>query len=207
MIPYINDDQANAATKSPHLKLLFRLLKFAILDESAEELEWYVPAALLPSDLQQFLNVMDQFIESPIDLDGKKAADMLSKKRRKRRARRAPSESEASGNEDEPKRKKKKEKKKKEEKQYKSAQFVEDSDLEGEELEAFFAKEKALREKMALAAATAGKETATMRARGTKKRRRKNDKTRKREDQNMDAGEAEVCIWVGVMCLPLQEQL
>ena len=33
VIPYINDEQANAATKDPHLKLLFRLVNFFIRDE------------------------------------------------------------------------------------------------------------------------------------------------------------------------------
>lgn len=30
-----NDDRSQAATKNPHLKLLFRLLNFAITDQSA----------------------------------------------------------------------------------------------------------------------------------------------------------------------------
>jgi replication fork protection complex subunit Tof1/Swi1 len=33
VIPYLSDEQADAATKNPHLKLLFRLAKFFILDE------------------------------------------------------------------------------------------------------------------------------------------------------------------------------
>ena len=33
VIPYVNDEQADAATKDPHLKLLFRLLSFAVLAE------------------------------------------------------------------------------------------------------------------------------------------------------------------------------
>lgn len=33
VIPYISEDQAEAATKNPNLKLLFRLSKFYILDE------------------------------------------------------------------------------------------------------------------------------------------------------------------------------
>ena len=34
VIPYLTDEQANAVTKNPHLKLLFRLLSFAVLDDS-----------------------------------------------------------------------------------------------------------------------------------------------------------------------------
>jgi hypothetical protein len=33
VIPYISDEQANAATKNPQLKLVFRLISFFILDE------------------------------------------------------------------------------------------------------------------------------------------------------------------------------
>lgn len=33
VIPYISDEQAEAATKNPHLKLLFRLVSFFVLDE------------------------------------------------------------------------------------------------------------------------------------------------------------------------------
>jgi hypothetical protein len=33
VIPYVTDEQADAVTKNPQLKLLFRLCKFYILDE------------------------------------------------------------------------------------------------------------------------------------------------------------------------------
>jgi replication fork protection complex subunit Tof1/Swi1 len=33
VIPYVSDEQADAATKNPQLKLVFRLLAFYILDE------------------------------------------------------------------------------------------------------------------------------------------------------------------------------
>ncbi|KDQ56583.1 hypothetical protein JAAARDRAFT_79123 [Jaapia argillacea MUCL 33604] len=177
LIPYISDQQADAASKNPYLKLVFRLLKFAILDEvlnvcaDEDELQWFVPSTLLPSDLQSSLNVIDQFLKNPMDLGGKKASDMLSKKARRRRRRRSPSpnsDDESDILDDKPK--KKREKKKKEEKQYKSAQFIEDSDVDDETLHAFFEKEQQLREKTALAAVD-GK-LATMRATGTKKRRK-----------------------------------
>lgn len=34
VIPYVSDEEANAATKDPYLKLVFRLVKFSVLDES-----------------------------------------------------------------------------------------------------------------------------------------------------------------------------
>ena len=33
VIPYVNDEEADAANKNPHLKLLFRLCNFKIMDE------------------------------------------------------------------------------------------------------------------------------------------------------------------------------
>ena len=72
-----------------------------------------------------------------------------------------------------PRRKKKKEKKKKETEQYKSAQFIEDSDEEYGDIEAFLEKEKAMREKAARAAEAGGGRIGTMKPTGTKKRRRK----------------------------------
>lgn len=95
---------------------------------------------------------------------------MLSKTRRRRTARHTTSDAEDDEEGDE-KQRKRREKKKKEAKEYKSAQFIEDSDMEDDVLEAFFAKEKALREKMALVSAESGK-LATMKSKGTKKRRR-----------------------------------
>ncbi|OAX37898.1 timeless-domain-containing protein [Rhizopogon vinicolor AM-OR11-026] len=172
LIPYISDELAEAATKNSTLKLMFRLLKFTIHDEDGDEIQWIVPAPIIPSELQSSFNVIDQFLRNPIDLDGKKASQLLTKKARRRRRRRSPSNSDDELAEAEEPTRKRREKKKKEEKQYKSAQFIEDSDAEYGDMEAFLEKEKALREKAASAAAQSGK-VVTMRATGTKKRRRK----------------------------------
>ena len=190
-IPYINDEHAEAATKNARLKLIFRLLDFTILAEGtlrvsgydsrlfqltvsvdADELQWVVPSLIVPSVLRERLNVVDQFLKNPIDLEGKKVSEMLSKKTRRRRRRRSPSlGSDVELPDDEPRRHKM-EKKKKEEKKYKSAQFIEDSDEEYGDMEAFLEREKLVREKTARAAAESGK-IATMRATGAKKRRKK----------------------------------
>lgn len=137
----------------------------------ADELEWYIPAAIVPSDLQRSLNVINQFLANPLDLGGKQASHLLSKKRQRRRRRRSPSPESKNGDSSEDEAPKK-EKKRKEKQQYKSAQFIEDSDAEYGDMEAFLEREKALREKTALAAATSG-HIATMKPTGTKKRRRK----------------------------------
>ncbi|KAG9310160.1 timeless protein-domain-containing protein [Chiua virens] len=171
-IPYINDEHAAAATKNARLKLKFHLLDFTIREQEAEELQWVVPASIVPAVLQERLNVVDQFLKNPIDLEGKKASELLSKKTRRRRVRRSLSlGSDAELLDDEP-RPRRREKKKNEEKQYKSAQFIEDSDEEVGDMEAFLEREKVLREKTARAAAESGK-IATMRPTGTKKRRKK----------------------------------
>lgn len=140
-------------------------------------MEWYVPSTISVAELQRTLNVINQFLETPFDLDGKGVSSLLNKKRRRRR-RRSPSpdsDEDALLSGDVPRRKKRKEKATKEKAQYKSAQFIEDSDEEYGNMEAFLDKERAQRAKAALAAATAGltNRPVTMKAAGTKKRRRK----------------------------------
>lgn len=138
-------------------------------------MEWCVPASLIPSQLQGSLNVIAKFLATPIDLDGKKASSLLSKKNRRKRRAPVSSDEDDGGlpdsDEDEPhvKKKLRKEKKKREEVQYKSAEFIEDSDAEYGDMEAFLLKEIELRARTAAAAAASGK-LGTMKATGTKKR-------------------------------------
>ncbi|KAJ6588221.1 timeless protein-domain-containing protein [Mycena capillaripes] len=183
-IPYGNDEEANAASRNPHVKLLFRLAKFTLMPEEpdASELEWFVGADVPPADLQRTLKVIDQFLATPINLDGKKASELLTKTRRTRRARspspdsdgEASDEAENSDSDAPKKRKKRKEKEKERPKQpeFKSAQFIEDSDGEYGDIDAFLEKEKEMRERAALEAAETGKNP-TMKPTGTKKRRKK----------------------------------
>ena len=42
VIPYINDEHADAATKNPQLKLVFRLISFFILDEGTHTIKFMV---------------------------------------------------------------------------------------------------------------------------------------------------------------------
>ena len=209
VIPYVSDEEAEAANKNPHLKLLFRLISFKIMDEGkhliahhdhllirfamsdAEELEWYIPSVVLPTQLQSSLNIINQYLETPIDLQGKKAADMLTKKKRRRRRRRSPTPD--PDGDDDVQLRKKKEKRQKEKQQYKSAEFIVDSDAEMGDMEEFLAKERALRQKTSALAAATGH--GGMRARGTKKRRRKGKddkggkKRRKRGIDNDEGGD------------------
>jgi replication fork protection complex subunit Tof1/Swi1 len=151
-----------------------------------EEPVWYVPAGLAPSELQSILVVIDQFLETPYDLNGKKASELLSKPRRRRR-RGSPSPVGELPSDD-GLRKKKKEKKMKEKEQYKSALLIEDSDAEYGDIKAFLEREKSLRERTARFAAENGR-TGTMKSTGTKKRRKKADigvgKKRKGNDQSV----------------------
>jgi replication fork protection complex subunit Tof1/Swi1 len=110
--------------------------------------------------------VISQFLKNPINMDGKKASELLSKRRRHRR-RRSPSQ-DTVGDEV----KKKREKKKKEKQEYKSAELIADSDMEDDDLEAFLEKEKVLRDRVARDT-TEGGRLGTMKATGTKKRRKK----------------------------------
>ncbi|KZV75695.1 timeless-domain-containing protein [Peniophora sp. CONT] len=171
LIPYINDDQAQAATRNPNLKLLLRLVHCYVQDEDADELDWYIPAGISVPELQTVLNVITQFQENPLDLKGQKPSQLLQKKRRRRV--RAPAASDGSGSDsDADLRAARRKKRKKEEKAYKSAEFVVDSDDEEDDA-AFFAREAALRERTARIAAESGHAMAsgTMRKTGTKKRK------------------------------------
>ena len=66
----------------------------------ADELEWYIPSTILPKDLQRCLNTINQYLETPIDLEGRKPAELLQKKRRRRTRRKQP-ESDAESDADE----------------------------------------------------------------------------------------------------------
>ncbi|KAG8990291.1 Topoisomerase 1-associated factor 1 [Tulasnella sp. JGI-2019a] len=190
MIPYVNQEKADAATKDANLKLVFRLCHFFVTDEDAEELEWYVPAAILPDELQTSLDVIEQFLKNPLDLNGKKAADMLSKKRKPGRTRRSKRKanddsglSDGGGggdgddddlSEGERRHKKiKRAKKKAEEKQFLSAEFIEDSDADLGNDEEFYAKEQELRDRAKKAAETGDATLSNMAKTGTKKRKKK----------------------------------
>lgn len=153
----------------------------------ADELEWYIPAGIDLPDLQRPLTVIEQFEKSPLELNGKRASQLLQKRRRPRRRRRQPSSSDSdeeggSSDSDAPR---KAARKARERETYKSAQFIEDSEGEYErDIDAFFAREAELRKRTALSAASAAdgqqgqeqeqrhRHLGTMRATGTKKRRR-----------------------------------
>ncbi|KZT54478.1 timeless-domain-containing protein [Calocera cornea HHB12733] len=177
------DGQQDAATKNPHLKLMFRLVKFQARDEVADPMEWYCPATILPSEMEESIKVIDHFLANPFDLDGKKATTLLKKKPKKRRRRNLDDEMAELFSDDEVPRKRR-EKRNKEKQQYKSAQFIQDSDGDEEAEEAFFRKEAELRAKMAEVAEQTGN---TMRATGTKKRKKKGEDSRKKRRKTGDA--------------------
>ncbi|KAJ7056867.1 timeless protein-domain-containing protein [Mycena amicta] len=211
LIPYKDDDEAKAATGNPQLKLLWRLAKFTQMDEVDGELEaqWFVGKDVPPADLQRTLKVVEQFLNTPINLQGKKASELLTKTSQRRRAPVTSSSSSDSGDaetsssaadsdgEGEGKKRKKKKKKrgdgddgggdasdgerrKRKQKQkpkkpppeFKSAQFIEDSDEEYGAMDEFLAREKEMRERIEKMATETGK-SAGMRETGTKKRKKK----------------------------------
>ncbi|KAJ7856566.1 timeless protein-domain-containing protein [Mycena leptocephala] len=172
LIPYRSDDDANAASRDPQVKLLFRLAKFTLMPEEPDtsELQWFVGADVPPADLQRTLKVIDQFLATPINLDGKKASELLTKTRRTRRARSPspdsdgdPSDGAENSDSDAPK----KRKRGKRRNRLNSPNSNSDGDID-----AFLEKEKEMRERAVREAAETGKNP-TMKATGTKKRRKK----------------------------------
>jgi replication fork protection complex subunit Tof1/Swi1 len=157
-----------------------------LLATDADELEWYVPAAITPRDLQTTLGVVRKYVAAPFEVDGKQASALLKKKAiRRRRRRSSPSDSDADGDAegdvDDEKKKARKGKRKKEKEVYKSAATIADSDEEYADMDAFLEKEKALREKTARIQGDGGR-LPTMKSAGTKKR------TRPREAADKAAG-------------------
>ena len=153
----------------------------------SDEPQWYIPAGIELPDLQRSLTVIEQFETTPLDLEGKRAAQLLRKmrqtRRRRRRRRTTTTASDSEGetkdddddddDDDDEERKRKVARKAREQEKYMSAQFIEDSDEEyGRDIEGFFAREAALRERTALAAIDSLSHIGTMRPTGTKKRRR-----------------------------------
>jgi hypothetical protein len=161
------------------LRVLFNIFLFfgeigLDLDVS-DEPQWYIPAGIDPSDLQRSLTVIEQFEKAPLDLEGKRAAQLLHKKRRSRRRRTEGEAKDDDDDDDDDGRKQHKvARKAREREKYMSAQFIEDSDEEyGRDIEEFFAREAAVRERTALAAIDSLSHIGTMRPTGTKKRRRR----------------------------------
>lgn len=150
---------------------------------------------MLPTQLQRNLNIINQYLETPIDLEGKKPAELMKRKSRRRTRRKREATPDPDASDDELQRKKR-EKRRKEKQVYKSADFIVDSDAEMGDMDEFLAKERALRLKISARAAATG-QSGTMRAHGTKKRRRKGKddkggkKRRKRNAQQGEDGDAD----------------
>ena len=132
-----------------------------------DDLQWYVPAGILPEELQRCIDVIRNLLENPVDLEGKKPQEMLNKTKKRTRARRYVEGEEAEGEEAESR----KARRRKEEKEYKSAQFIKDSDFDPEEDAKFYTKERELRER-AKKAALEGGQGSLMLSTGTKKRKK-----------------------------------
>lgn len=146
-------------------------------------MEWICPASKQPGELQRCLTLIGNFLLDPLDLNGKKALQMVSKVTKRKKRRTAP-DGYGSLQDDDPdglgveRGNKRKAKRQKENQHVLSAQLIEDSDAELGDDDAFFAAEAALRARMAKAADTG---VSTQRT-GTKKRKKKDN-----SDNDMDS--------------------
>lgn len=165
-------DFSSPMTVSALLLVVLSITDIQIFNSDADELEWYVPASVTPSELSACLRVITQFLTTPIDLSGTSPTSLLTKSRRRRRRRRSPSSPHPSASDSESgsEKKKRTKKKKKEQQVYKSAQFIEDSDMEYGDDEQFWEREKMQREKTERMAAEG--RSAGMRKTGMKKRKK-----------------------------------
>ncbi|KAJ7178128.1 timeless protein-domain-containing protein [Mycena filopes] len=194
LIPYGDDEDANAASRNPRVKLLWRLAKFTLMPEGASpdasELEWFVGADVPPADLQRTLKVIEQYVASPINLEGKKAGELLTKTTKRTRRARSPSSDEDGEKKARDRAQAKAKAKAKQQQEYKSAQFIEDSDEEYGDIDAFLEKEKEMRERAEKTAGETGKTATTMLPTGTKKRKKKAAPAGEKRKKKRRGGEA-----------------
>lgn len=141
----------------------------------------------MPAELRRILNVINQYLETPYDVEGKKAEALLNKQSRRRKRPPVPvaADSDASEDGDDEGSEKKPKKSKPPQKPAKSAEFIQDSEEEYGDMEAFLEREAARRRAATSAGGVAGP---SMKKTGTKKRRKKaNDAGRKRRKTSPDA--------------------
>ncbi|KAE8543703.1 topoisomerase 1-associated factor 1 [Cryptococcus gattii VGV] len=192
------NEQIEAVTSNPHFRLMLKLLSFDlppppteldfVEDISSEELAlareksdsaWFLPANVLPSNIEASIGALKQYMEEPPTLDDDPRKLLRRKTRAPRRRRRSPSvesyDSETGETRpDRPHKKNshhKRAKKAVETQNYKSAAFIEDSDDEDPEAtRLFFENEERLRREMDELAAQGGH---AMLERGVKRKRGK----------------------------------
>ncbi|KIY30807.1 topoisomerase 1-associated factor 1 [Cryptococcus gattii E566] len=192
------NEQIEAVTSNPHFRLMLKLLSFDlppppteldfVEDISSEELAlareksdsaWFLPANVLPSNIEASIGALKQYMEEPPTLDDDPRKLLRRKTRAPRRRRRSPSvesyDSETGETRpDRPHKKNshhKRAKKAVETQNYKSAAFIEDSDDEDPEAtRLFFENEERLRREMDELAAQGGH---AMLQRGVKRKRGK----------------------------------
>ncbi|KIR40249.1 topoisomerase 1-associated factor 1 [Cryptococcus deuterogattii 99/473] len=192
------NEQIEAVSSNPHFRLMLKLLSFDLPrppteldfvgDISSEELTlareksdsaWFLPANVLPSNIEASIGALKQYMEEPPTLDDDPKKLLRRKTRAPRRRRRSPSvelyDSETGETRpDRPHKKNshhKRAKKAVETQNYKSAAFIEDSDDEDPEAtRRFFENEERLRREMDELAAQGGH---AMMERGVKRKRGK----------------------------------
>ncbi|KAF8989653.1 hypothetical protein BDZ89DRAFT_1087402 [Hymenopellis radicata] len=158
VVPITNDERGEAVTKNAHLKLVFRLCGFKIDEEGFSR----------GYDAEKYLSVVTEFLEKPIEIN-EELVSKTTRRRRKVASSSSSSDSDGEGNYEEvsdgeggktrkkktktktkkTKRKRddaeateKRKRKEKEKEQYKSAQFIEDSDEEYGDMDVFLKQEQ-----------------------------------------------------------------
>ncbi|KAF8999889.1 hypothetical protein BDZ89DRAFT_1170521 [Hymenopellis radicata] len=195
VVPITNDERGEAVTKNAHLKLVFRLCGFKIDEEGADgELQWSFPEG---TDAEKYLSIVTEFLEKPIEIN-EELVSKTTRRRRKVASSSSSSDSDGEANYEEvsdgeggktrqkktktkkTKRKRgdaeateKRKRKEKEKEEYKSAQFIEDSDEEYGDMDLFLKQEQDRRLSRKKPANVYAERPEGMRAHGTKKRKKK----------------------------------
>ncbi|KAF8904667.1 timeless protein-domain-containing protein [Mucidula mucida] len=217
VVPITSDERGKAVTKDAHLKLVLRLCGFKIDEEGVDgELQWSFPEG---SDAERYLSVVTEFLETPIEIN----EELVSKTTRRRRKVASSSSSSDSDGEanyeevsdgeggktrkkkiktkksrrkrDDAEATEKRKRKEKEKEQYKSAQFIEDSDEEYGDMESFLKQEEERRLNRTKPANMYAERPEGMRSHGTKKRKKKaEDDGAKRKKRKSTAAESDADV-------------
>ncbi|KAI9208244.1 timeless protein-domain-containing protein [Polychytrium aggregatum] len=132
-----NEAKENLLLCNQVFRMLLRLLKFELRITEGERQQWIIPASLETSTIESDRRLIQQFIDDPLDEDGRPLSELVRKVKSKKRKIRAPSERKRSHKDleaDKPKL---------------SDQFIVDSDEDEEQDTVFFEREEILRQQTA----------------------------------------------------------
>lgn len=180
--------------RTPRYRLLLELVHFVPPGEDGNN-QWALPASYTPQTIQEWKNVIQQFLDADPELE-----EDVSKYIRRARKRRVQVDIDSDGEEVPRAPRPRKQRKVEEMQSFKSAAFIYDTDDDEEADAAFFAREAELRARMEELGNTVQREG------GTKKRKRK-DKGKENASQPVDDSQASMEVASEDEPVPSQDEI